>query len=116
MYLFYNLIKEKGISRTYSHTNQWHKNTLINKVVYRRHYLVVTWLVPCETAAVSVHYLCTSYNCAPVYSVTFTESQICKVYVCSAVTCHLQFWQTDRDFVCAIAVTRGWNGYQNIET
>ena len=34
------------------------------------HYLVVKWLVPCETAAISVHILCTPYNHAPVYSVT----------------------------------------------
>ena len=31
--------------------------------------------------------------------------------MCSAVTCHLHFWQNDRDLLCAIAVTRWWNGY-----
>ena len=30
-----------------------------------------------------------------------------------AVTCHLHFWQNDRDFLRATAVTRGWNGYRN---
>ena len=30
-----------------------------------------------------------------------------------AVTCHLQFWQSDRDIERATAVTRGWNGYPN---
>ena len=40
------------------------------KVVYWQCYLVVTWLVPHETAAVSTHVLCTPYNHAPVYSVT----------------------------------------------
>ena len=30
-----------------------------------------------------------------------------------AVTCHLHFWQNDRDFLCATVVTRGWNGYRN---
>ena len=34
---------------------------------------VVTWLVPCETAAVSVHVLCTPYNHKPAYNVTFFE-------------------------------------------
>ena len=35
------------------------------KVAYLPRYLVVTWLVPRETAAVSVHVLCTPYNHAP---------------------------------------------------
>ena len=29
------------------------------------------------------------------------------------VTCHLHFWQNDRDLLRATAVTRGWNGYRN---
>ena len=40
-------------------------------------------------------------------------SHIRKVYACLAVTCHLHFWQNDRDLLCATVVTRGWNGYQN---
>ena len=36
-----------------------------------------------------------------------------KVYACLAVTCHLHFWQNDRDLSRAAAVTRGWNGYRN---
>ena len=32
---------------------------------------------------------------------------------CLAVTCHLHFWQNDRDFLRATVVTRGWNGYRN---
>ena len=36
-------------------------------------YMVVTLLVPHETAAVSAHVLCTPYNHAPVYSVTLFE-------------------------------------------
>ena len=35
------------------------------------------------------------------------------MYACLAVTCHLHFWQNDRDFLRATVVTRGWNGYQN---
>ena len=41
------------------------------------------------------------------------QSHIRKVHACLAVTCHLHFWQNDRGLLCAIAVTRGWNGYQN---
>ena len=37
-------------------------------------YLAVTWLVPCETAAVSVHILCTPCNHTPVYSVTLFKA------------------------------------------
>ena len=35
------------------------------------------------------------------------------MYACLAVTCHLLFWQNDRDFLRATVVTRGWNGYRN---
>ena len=41
------------------------------------------------------------------------QSHIRKVYACLAVTCHLHFWQNDRNLLRAIAVTRGWNGYRN---
>ena len=60
-----------------------------------------------ETAAVSAQVLCTPYNHAPCH---FTQSHIHKVYAFLAVTCHLHFWQNDRDFLRATAVTRGWNG------
>ena len=35
------------------------------------------------------------------------------MYACLAVTCHLHFWQYDRDFLRATVVTRGWNGYRS---
>ena len=54
--------------------------------------------------------LCTPYNHAPCH---FMQSHIRKVYACLAVTCHLHFWQNDRDLLRATAVTRGWNGYRN---
>ena len=37
----------------------------------------------------------------------FNKIHICKVYACLAVTCHLHFWQNDRDFLRATVVTRG---------
>ena len=43
----------------------------------------------------------------------FNKIHIRKVCACLAVTCHLHFWQNDRDFLRATAVTRGWNGYRN---
>ena len=70
----------------------------------------LAWLVPHETAAVSAQVLCTSYNHAPCH---FMQSHICMVYMCLAVTCHLHFWQNERDLLRATAVTRGWNGYRN---
>ena len=54
--------------------------------------------------------LCTPYNHVPYH---FMQSHICKVYACLAVTCHLHFWQNDRDLLRATAVTGGWNRYQN---
>ena len=43
----------------------------------------------------------------------FNKIHIRKVYACLAVTCHLHFWQNDRDFLRATVVARGWNGYRN---
>ena len=70
----------------------------------------LAWLVPHETAAVSAQVLCTPYNHALCH---FMQSHIRRVYACLAVTCHLRFWQNDRDLLRATAVTRGWNGYRN---
>ena len=63
-----------------------------------------------ETAAVSAQVLCIPYNHAPCH---IMQNHIRKVYACLAVTCHLHFWQNDRNLLCATAVTRGWNGYRN---
>ena len=71
---------------------------------------VLAWLVPHEAAAVSAQVLCTPYNHVPCH---FMQSHIRKVYACLAVTCHLNFWQDERDLLRATAVTRGWNRYQN---
>ena len=43
----------------------------------------------------------------------FMQSHIRRVHVSSAVTCHLHFWQNDREYFHSIAVTQGWNGYRN---
>ena len=66
--------------------------------------------MPHETTAVLAQVLWTPYNHAPCH---FVQSYIHKVYACLAVTCHLHFWQNDRDLLRATVVTRGWNGYQN---
>ena len=34
-----------------------------------------------------------------------------KVHACLAVTCHLHFWQNNRDLLCDTAVTWGWKRY-----
>ena len=77
---------------------------------YWQCYLVVAWVVPPETAAVSAQVLCTPFHHALCH---FMQSHICKVYACLSVTCHLHFWQNDWDLLRATAVTRGWNGYRN---
>ena len=48
--------------------------------------------------------------------VTNAEARFNKSVRCMrvlAVTCHLHFWQNDRDFLRATVVKRGWNGYRN---
>ena len=68
--------------------------------------LVVT-LVPRDSIAVSVQVLCTPYNYAPFYSVSlFQATYVGCTDVCLVVTCHLHFWQNDRDLLHATAVTR----------
>ena len=70
--------------------------------------LVVTWLVPRQTAAVSAHVLCTPYNHAPIYIVTSLEAIKVGCILCLAVTCHLHFLgRNDRDLLRANVVTRG---------
>ena len=63
----------------------------------------------CRLSASSVYTIqpCTSLQCH------FIQSHTDRVHVCLVVTCHLHFWQNDRDFLRATAVTRGWNGYRN---
>ena len=52
------------------------------------------------------HYACTAAQSA---HSDFVGS---RMYACLGVTCHLQFWQNDRDLFCATAVTGEWNGHQ----
>ena len=59
----------------------------------------VTWLVPRETAAFSACSVCTIQPCT--MSHHSMQSHICRVHACYCfgVTCHLHFWQNDRDFI-----------------
>ena len=66
------------------------------EVVYLQRWLVVTWLVPRETAAVSARFVYTIQPCS--MSRHFMQSRIRRVHACLAVTCHPHFWQNDRDF------------------
>ena len=36
-----------------------------------------------------------------------------RMHVCLAKTCHLHFWQKDKNLLGAFVVTSGWNKYQN---
>ena len=56
---------------------------------------------------------CTPYNHAPYHVTSYKATYAGSVHACLAVTCHLHFWQNDRDLLCATAVTRGWNRYRN---
>ena len=58
----------------------------------------------CRLGACSVYTMqpCTSLQCH------FIRSRTRRMPVCLAVTCHLHFWQNDRDLLRATAVTRGW--------
>ena len=43
----------------------------------------------------------------------YLKSNMNRVHVCLAVTCHLRFWQNDQTLLHATAVTQEWIGYQN---
>ena len=48
------------------------------------------------------------YTIQTMHHVTSCKSHIRKVHAWVAVTCHLHFWQNDRDRLRVTAVTRGW--------
>ena len=62
------------------------------------------WLVPHETAVVSVRSVYTIHPCT---MSLHAKPHICKVHEC------LRFGQNDQDLLGAIAATWGWNGYQS---
>ena len=68
-------------------------------MVYLQHCLVVTWLVPHETAAILAHFVHTIQLCT--MSHHFMQSHICRVHARLAVTCHLHFQQNDQDLLLA---------------
>ena len=76
--------------------------------------LVVTWLVPRETVAVSAHVMCRP-TIMHQFTVSRFRSHVRRVHVCLAVTCHLSapFWQNGRNLLSATAVIRGWKEYRN---
>ena len=68
----------------------------------------LAWLVPHETAAISVRSVYTIQPCTmSLHAKPHTQG----AYL--AVTCQLHFWQNDRDLLRATEVTRRWNGYRN---
>ena len=81
--------------------------------MYFQRCLVVTWLAPRETAAVSARSVYTIQPCTMSRHFRQATNIGGRVHTCSVVTCHLHFWQNDLDLLRATAVTRGWNGYRN---
>ena len=75
-------------------------------MMYIQNCLVVTWLIPLKTVAISA---CSVYTIQPcIMSCHFMLSHIHRVHACLAVTCHLTFGRMTRKFYVT-AVTRGWN-------
>ena len=98
------------------------------------HVILNEWLYPFIARIINIHgsgvlvalcgwchVKCCRFDGSSVYTIQpctrlqchFIQSHIGRVYACLAVTCHLHFWQNDRDLLGATAVTRGWNGYRN---
>ena len=81
------------------------------EVVYLQRCLLVTWLVPRETAAVSALSLYAMQPCT--LTSHLMQNRVRRVHAGLAVNCHLHFWQNDRDLLRATGVTHGWSGYRN---
>ena len=64
----------------------------------------------CLTALIGCYMTGATWNCCRRAHVLCT---LLWVHVCLAVTCHLHFWQNDRDILRVTTVTRGWDGYRN---
>ena len=64
------------------------------------------------------HVKCCRFGASSVYTIQpytrlqchFIQSHIDRVYACLAVTCHLHFWQKDRDLLRATAVRNNGGG------
>ena len=64
-------------------------------MAYLQRCLVVIWLVPRESAAVSARSVYTIQACT--MSRHFMRSHLRRVHACLAVSGHLHFWQNDWD-------------------
>ena len=79
--------------------------------------VVATGLMPREAAAVSALVLCIPFNHAPDYcQCHFISSHIRAVHVRLVVTCHMHFWQNDRELLRATAVTQAVERIPKLET
>ena len=86
--------------------------SISTEVVYLQRCLVITWLVPWETAVISAHVLCAPCNQAAFWCHIMQSHTRRYVHACLSVTCHLHFWQNDLDLLRATSVTRGWGGFR----
>ena len=66
----------------------WRVVLISTEVMYWQRCLVVAWL--------GASFLCTIQTCTTLQC-HFIQSHIGRVYACLAATCHLHFWQNDRD-------------------
>ena len=89
----------------YNNTNHTHTHTISTEVVYLQR-----WHGWCHVK------LQPSLRKSCVHHTAMLHVTSCKATVRNGVcvfSCHLHFWQNDRDLLRATAVTRGWNGYWN---
>ena len=66
--------------------------------------MVVTWLVPREMLPFRRKF-CVHHSTMHQVTGHFIQGHIGRVYVCLAVTCHLHFWQNDRDIFYVLRAT-----------
>ena len=84
--------------------------------MYLKCCFVVTWLVPRETSAFSVHILCTPYSHAPVYSFIWSHILYICVFSCNLPPVLLAEWPWSFACYCSNMGRGGWSGCWRVST
>ena len=83
--------------------SEWKRSFLIStKVVYWQRYLVASCMAGATRNCCCLSKFCVHHTTMDQFTVSLHT-----VHVCLSVTCHLHFWQNDRDLLHATVVTEG---------
>ena len=121
-YLLFCIALFSALKQTWA--DSWMSHSILNEWLYHMvHIFNIHWSGVLDSGVWLLHGWChmkllpsRHKFCVTMHQFTgslYSKPHRYKVYVYSAVTCHLHFWQNDWDLLGATAVTRRWNGYRN---